>query len=181
MLNKRVASKRPRCDMAPIGEPNFDCPQQKARYACLKTKPFGVMHTIEWNDLEAIGLDEEALGLTSYDGWDKVLSISEPAYRELTLEVLSTIELIRPSRVSFQAFGVRCTLTNTQLGCFLGLYSEEVAQTPTFCGLPTDFPSKVTYTKFWNNILGRRTHESRKASRFLNPAHRYIHAFLLRH
>lgn len=44
---------------------------------------------------EGLGLDGEILEHISHDGWDKVFNIKEPIYRELTLEVLSTIKMVR--------------------------------------------------------------------------------------
>lgn len=42
---------------------------------------------------------------TTHNRWDKVFSVEEPAYCEHILEVLSTIDIIKPSNVIFQAFG----------------------------------------------------------------------------
>lgn len=52
---------------------------------------------IDWNALEALGLDGTILDYISHDGWDKILSINEPSYRELTLESLSSIEAVKHS------------------------------------------------------------------------------------
>ncbi|XP_039118629.1 uncharacterized protein LOC120254620 [Dioscorea cayenensis subsp. rotundata] len=121
---KRVLTKRPRHDAASSGVPSFALPQHRACYNLLQSKPFGIIRTIDRNDLEVLGLAETVAELINHDGWDRIFSISDPAYGELTLEVLSMIELARPSRITFQAFGIMHAITDEQLGCFLGLYDE---------------------------------------------------------
>lgn len=114
----------------------------------LKTKPFGTARAIEWNDHEVLVLAKIILGLISHNEWDKVLSIEESTYREITLDVLSTIEIIRPSKVAFQVFGRMHTMTDIQFGYYLGLYDEEFMNSSSSHDLPVDFPKKMTYTRF---------------------------------
>lgn len=174
MPNKRVASKRPRHDDVPTGDLHFTQPQHQARYINLKTKPFGITRTIEWGDLETIGLADKVLSLISHNGWDKVFAIEEVAYREITLEVLSTIKVVRPHGVTFCALGVTRTMSDLQFGLYLGLYDKEFINLSSSRELPIDFPARMTHTRFWNLISGFRSNESKKASRLLKPEHRYI-------
>lgn len=93
MSAKHVLSNRPRHDAAPSGVPSLASPQHRARYNLLKSKPFGIIRTIDRNDLEVLGLAEAVEELINHDGCDRIFSINDQAYRELTLDVLSTIDL----------------------------------------------------------------------------------------
>lgn len=79
-----------------------------------------------------LGLAKTILNLIEHDKWDKVFSIDELPYHDATLEVLSTIELARPSTVTFQVFGEMHTISDTQLVCYLELYDEGFVNTPAF-------------------------------------------------
>lgn len=88
-------------------------------------KPFGITWKIDRNNLEALGLASVILEYISHDGWDKIFSIDEPTYRELTLEVLRTIKVVKHSNfvqqrgtLSFQAFGKKHNITHTQLAVY---------------------------------------------------------------
>lgn len=82
------------------------------RFALLSQKGFSTIIKIDWDVLQTLGLDGVILEHISYDGWDTIFSIEEPTYNELTLEVLSTVEVSRQcpfthqeSSISFPAFG----------------------------------------------------------------------------
>ena len=129
MPTKRLVSKRARrSPPPPVGEPNFFNEAHKTRYALLSRKPFGTIRRIEWEALRILGLQNTAREYISHGGWDKVFEIEEPTFRELTLEVLSTIEVTdhRPfthqaSSISFRAFGKNHRFSQDQLSVYLGL------------------------------------------------------------
>lgn len=58
-------------------------------------KGFGTIRRIDRDVLKTLSLENIILEHISHDGWDKVFAIEEPAYRELTLEVLSTVEVAK--------------------------------------------------------------------------------------
>ena len=94
MPTKCLVSKRARrSPLPPVGEAKFSNEAHKTRYALLSRKPFGTIGRIEWEALRILGLQNTAREYISHGGWDKVFDIEEPTYRELTLEVLSTIEV----------------------------------------------------------------------------------------
>lgn len=90
-------------------------------------------------------MSETIFELIAHNGWDKVFFIEEPAYRELILEVLITIEIIKPSRVTFQAFGEMNVMSNIKLGCYLVFYDAEFMNRSFSHHLPVDFPAKMTH------------------------------------
>lgn len=93
---KHTASKRAwKDDAPPISEPRFKHGEQKTRYALLAQKPIGKVQRIDWNVLKTLFLDRTILEHISHDGWDKVFDINEPTYYELTLEVLTIIEVVK--------------------------------------------------------------------------------------
>lgn len=95
-----------------------------------------------------LGLAKTIFNLIEHNKWDKVFSINELPYHDATLEVLSTIELARPSTVTFQVFGEMHTISDTQLVCYLELYDEGFVNTPAFPHLPTNFLATMMHTQF---------------------------------
>ena len=185
MPTKRLVSKRARrSPPPPVSEPNFSNEAHKTRYALLSRKQFGTIRRIEWETLRILGLQNTVREYISHGGWDRVFEIEEPTFKELTLEVLSTIEVTdhcpfthQTSSISFRAFGKKHRFPQDQLGVYLGLYTEEFARTPECKGLPRDFPHPVTHNSFWRSLGGSN---SKKASQMSNPAYRYIQALLSR-
>ncbi|WP_375706372.1 hypothetical protein, partial [Bartonella sp. CL2QHWL] len=134
--------------------------------------------------LRTLGLASTVWDFISHDGWDTVLDLDEPTYRELTLELLSTFKLQgyyystrRAETVSFRAFGKRHRITPDQLGVYLGLYTIEFTESPEFQTLHQDFPLQASPGSFWQSLGGG---VSKKASQIKSHAHRYIHALLAR-
>lgn len=93
---KCMASKRARRDDAPpIVELCFKNDKHKTRYMLLARKLFGMVRHIDWDILIALGLDEVILEHISHDGLDKMFNIMESTCFKLTVEVLSTIKVVR--------------------------------------------------------------------------------------
>ncbi|XP_039117955.1 uncharacterized protein LOC120253788 [Dioscorea cayenensis subsp. rotundata] len=93
MRVKKVAYKNARRDLSPPpNEPKFKNEEHKICYALLSRKGVGTIRRIDWDLLKLLGLDGIILELISHSGWDKLFSIEEPTYKELTLKVLSTVE-----------------------------------------------------------------------------------------
>ena len=185
MPTKRLASKRTkRRPPPPVGEPKFTNEAHKTRYTLLSRKAYGSIKRIDWGALKTLGLHNTIREYISHGGWDKLFEIEELTYRELTLEVLSTIEVTdhcpftrQASSISFRAFGKKHRFSQDLLSVYLGLYTEEFAQTPEFKSLPQDFPHPVSHESFWRSI---GCSNSKKASQTSNPAYRYIQVLLSR-
>lgn len=133
--------------------------------------------------LKSLDLDGVVLELISHDGWDRLLSIEWPTYKELTLDVLSTVEVAKycpftrqPSSISFCVFGKKHWVTQDQLGVLLGLYMEGYTLTDRFKDLAQDFPYQVTSEKYWASIATNS--RTRKMSQMSNTAHHFIHTLL---
>ena len=181
---KRLSSKCPRSDPPPIvSEPMFSNEEHKMRYSILSQKSFGNVRKIDWEVLQTLRLDGIILEYITQAGWDKLFSIEEPTFRELTLEVLSTIEILKaraisPSRISFRILGKKHRLSLDELGVYMGIYSEAYAWASECHSLPTDFPHPVTSHSFWTSISNGSRNQ--KASQMSSPVHRYIHALWTR-
>lgn len=108
-------------------------------YNHLKMKQCGQFHTVDWQVLEHLGLDEEIKGFFSTWGWTRLFDITEDKYKVATLELLSTIEMNlhltsfdRAGSIWFQLFGVQRTLSYVKFALLLGLYDSEFFTTPAY-------------------------------------------------
>ena len=107
LFSLSLASKRARRRPPPPGgEPKFTNEAHKTRYALLSRKAFGTIRRIDWGALKTLGLHNTVREYISHGGWDKVFEIEEPTYRELTLEVLSTIEVANYCHFTRQASSI---------------------------------------------------------------------------
>ena len=63
---------------------------RRERRARLATRNFGTIRTIEWGALERLHLRRGVEELLSVGSWLPLLTVDEPAYRDITLEFLSS-------------------------------------------------------------------------------------------
>lgn len=139
----------------------------------------GTIRRIDWDVLKSLDLDSDILELIYHNGWDKLFSINEPTYKELTLEVLSKVEIAKhcpftrqPSSISFRAFGNHHRVTQDQLGVLMGLYPKSYTCTFEFQDLTFDFPYSLMSATYWSSIATCSI--TKKAFQLRNPAQRYI-------
>lgn len=55
----------------------------------MSTRMFGTLCTINWEALQMVGLKVEVEQLLDVGTWHRLLSIDEPAYRDLILKFLA--------------------------------------------------------------------------------------------
>lgn len=75
------------------------------------------------------GLENVDFHLVDFSGWNRLLSVEEPIYSDITLEVLSTIEVdkslvgyVRPKAIQLKLFGEPRCLSYTQFVLLMRLY-----------------------------------------------------------
>ena len=98
-------SGQPRQDASPPRPPSarqlmlhFTDPEHVERFNTLRVKPFECCSNIDWTLLQSVGLAQEVRELISTGAWPTLFDIPDEAYKELTLEVLSTFQIHRKQR-----------------------------------------------------------------------------------
>lgn len=74
--------------------PLFMAPHFWEWYDRLVTKWFTQSRTIDWQVLEYMGIATEMWPMVDFWEWNQLLSIEEPFYHDVTLEMLSTFDLV---------------------------------------------------------------------------------------
>lgn len=92
-------------------------------------------------------LREDVEQLVNIGAWRKVLTINEPAYRELTFEFLTTFERLRDRDVSdeahaihFQLKGQDYHLIYTKFALFMGIYDQDYTLIEEYRNLLSSHP-----------------------------------------
>ena len=100
---------------------------------------FGNNQYLEWKLLRDYGIGDQIRELIDVGPWAKLLEIHEPAYREVTLEVLSTLQL-EDQLLTFQVYDKTQQIPTYQIGMVFNLYLPVEANSLEFSRLPTDWP-----------------------------------------
>ena len=158
-----------------------------ARYNNLKDKPFASCYFIDWEVLRSIGLDCDVQEFISTGAWPIFFEIHDEAYRELTLEVLSTFTINGkhrgmdiPGLIEFRVGGRWHHLSYTQFSVHMGLYTEEFVSSPAYRQLATCFPRRESMSAYWWQVSrGPEYAPTRsKGSTLRSPVLRYMHRLL---
>lgn len=142
---------------------------------------------IEWDILKTLWVDCEIRKLTSHNCWDRVFMIDNPAYRQLTLEVLSTLEADQAQRI----IRTRHTRVIFILSLWIGSWDESYTvggiHGSLWCGVRREctvwvFRNRLPMTHDNEPILEHSVvsdcEGTRKTSHLKNPVHKYIHALI---
>lgn len=112
-----------------IYRPTFSSQLHQERYALQTT---GLKTEIDWEALQTTGLKAEIEQLLDVGAWHRLLSIEEPAYRDLMLEFLASFEHCigynvwdDPLTIQFQLCGCEYHFSCTDLVFLIGLYTPE--------------------------------------------------------
>ena len=111
----------------------------KERRRKLETMAFGNNQYLDWKLLRDYGIGDQIRELIDVGPWAKLLEIHEPAYHEITLEVLSTLQL-EQHLLTFQAYGKTQQIPTHHIGMVFNLYLPMEANSLEFSRLPTDKP-----------------------------------------
>jgi len=121
---------------------SFLMPEQVRREhrARLSARSFGTIRTVDWDALDRAHLREEVESLLLVGGWLSLLTVTEPAYRDVTLEFLSTfvrhgLTWDDPYALIFQLWGQQYHLSYTEFTVFMGLYSSSFTQSEAYRAL----------------------------------------------
>ncbi|KAK8957063.1 hypothetical protein KSP39_PZI000970 [Platanthera zijinensis] len=128
---------------------------QQDRSERLRAKPFGIFCILYWAILATFRAAELVQGFLSTPGWAPLLSISEPAFLELTIEVLASFEFRWAAHDDFIIFymgGLMHQLTILQLNIVMGFCSEAFFTSPAYLKLQTNFPSDFNLLTFLSEI-----------------------------
>lgn len=164
---KRLAQKHPRHDREPTPPPavEFPNPVDQERFERLQTLKIGQSRYIDWDALEAIGLDEEVRELVRVGGWDRLFAIQEPVRRDTTLEVLALFSFDHDAvdtsfdtedAICFRAFGQPHGMSLTQFSIYLGLYDQDYTDTIDYTQLLTNYPQDLTPAQVSHDLCGGR-------------------------
>ena len=187
-------SRQPRQDASPPRPPSarhlmlrFTDPAHVERFNTLRAKPFEGCSYIDWAVLQSVDLDQEVRELISTGAWPILFDIRDEAYKELTLEVLSTFEIHGkqrgmdiPDLIQFRVMGELRQMSYTQFSIYMGLYAEEFVYTPEYSQLATRFPRDSPPLRYWRQISREHAYDpSRsKGSTLHSPALRVVHRLL---
>lgn len=90
-----------------------------------------------------MGLTNQVRGLVLAGAWARFFSIEEMAFREITLEVLTSFYLHNICKgreddkvIQFWVRGEQCTMSITEFSQHMGLYDGDYYQTPKYHALP---------------------------------------------
>ena len=127
----------------------------------LSKKPFGAHQYLDWDVLEEYGLVQPIKQLLSSGPWETLFQIQEPAYQDITLAFLATME-IHKKRVedgwdnyfSFEVYGRKHILTISQFCVFMGLYTEDFTHTEEFRDLNCRWPAQADSPTCWKQLTG---------------------------
>ena len=100
---------------------------------------FGNNQYLDWKRLRDYEIRDQIRELIDVGPWAKLLEIHEPAYREITLEVLSALQL-EQHLLTFQAYGKTQQIPIHYIGMVFNLYLPMEANSLEFSRLPTDKP-----------------------------------------
>ena len=125
----------------------------KDRRRKLATMAFGNSQYLDWKILRDYGIEAQIRELLDVGPWAKLLEIHELAYREVTLEVLSTLQL-EDQLLTFQVYGKPHRIPTYQIGMVFNLYLPVEANSLEFSRLPTDWPRDMTPQLFWEELIG---------------------------
>ena len=114
---------------------------------------FGDSQYLEWKLLRDYGIGDQIRELIDMGPWAKLLEIHEPTYREVTLEVLSTLQL-EDQLLIFQVYGKNQQIPTYQIGMVFNLYLPVEANSLEFSRLPTDWPQNMNPQLFWEELIG---------------------------
>lgn len=123
-------------------KPTFYTRPHQERYTLLSTRMFGTLRTIDWEALQMIGIKAKVEQLQDIDAWHMLLSIDEPAYRDLTVKFLTYFERRLgcdvwddPHTVRFQFRGQEYHLSYIELVLFMRIYTQEYTMTDEYHNL----------------------------------------------
>lgn len=92
---KRITHKpkkaRRKSSTAAQAPQRFSLPSYQERYGRLSQLKFGKTQDINLAALDLVGLSHDTHELLHDSQWEQLMAIDEPTYKELTLEVLSTV------------------------------------------------------------------------------------------
>lgn len=75
---------------SPLAERTFSLICFWERYTHLKMQLFGQSSLVDWLVLATFGLEGEVWRMVNFSGWNRLLSMEELVYHDVTLDVLST-------------------------------------------------------------------------------------------
>ncbi|CAH9080065.1 unnamed protein product [Cuscuta epithymum] len=185
-----ASSSRPQGTRGGRYQPQFDTEKEMLTYLELMKKKVGTMYHPDEPTLMAAEptLRDEVMHLIRRGWWQHLFfGIQEPTFKEVTCEVLATIELPKliPERdylkrgIRFQAFEDKLDTSLSQIERYLGFDDVEVGQRDEV-GL-CDLPPHVNRQAFWESISrGGKTYKPRETpATLLYPRKfRVIHALL---
>ena len=171
-------------------EPSTSQPQPKfllsnQEYAKERRKRFEQMTVLnhqylDWGVLKEYGLEERIQQTVVDKTWFKVFEIKEPAYRDVTIEFLSTMRIKRDSfsTMSFQAFEEVYYIDLNQIGFFLGFHNDSEPEEE----LPNSWPEDMTAERMWLQMIHPRQEDfvpsKSLASSFSAVEHKLLHHIL---
>ena len=103
---------------------------------------------LDWGLLQEYGMDEKIQQVMADKTSFKLFEIKEPAFKEITIEFLSTLKIDRDGRLStmtFHALGEVHTIKLNQIGYFLSLRDEAESDKE----LTNSWPEGMSAEKMW--------------------------------
>ena len=127
-----------------------DSTWSKKRLENLQKKSIRNTHHLDWAVIREYGMEEPVRRLLETGPWETLFSIRESAYRDITLEFLSTmkmrindIEEGVENSFSFQVYGQVHNLSIRQFSAYMGLYPQDFTTTEAFEKLNVSWPENV--------------------------------------
>ena len=159
---------------------------QAQNFAKFSTFYFIPTRFLDWDDFARLGILEELQNLINGIGWMRVADITEPAYREPTVEFLSSVQLIHPTddephySVKYRLLNQEHQLSLAAFNVALGFETEETVHSDEYRTALRDVPEDFHDGAFWHQITGGRRYEPKvaKSSAILDPALRILHRWL---
>ena len=130
---------------------------------------FGNTQHRDWKLLREYGMEEQVRERLSVAPWAKLFKINEPAYRDITLEFLSTMKWTE-GWFTFQAYGKRHNIAPSSLSLHFGLETAQENMLHQQSPLEITWPENLTPQLFWERLIGAPV---RCLGKKIRPEHKY--------
>ncbi|WCJ21165.1 hypothetical protein M5689_003342 [Euphorbia peplus] len=162
-------------------------PESRIRYKVLKGFAFIPARVIDWNSLQVLGLDDEIPTLLQGAGLLEFSEINEIAFRECTLEFLSTFKIdaaikdpADSKKYKFRLMGIDMSISLNSLNVYLGVVSSKDVVKPEFQSRLRDFDPKFKAKSFWTELTGQKEYNASDSKSTFLQTHsmRFIQRYL---